>query len=163
MNRINKKACTEVYEILKCIPDEDYEKVPKEIIKHIEENMDKDYKYEIKSGKDFDNSVMLKDTENILAFIFKNYWATEEQNELIQKYRNNKEQIDENNKRKKFNPDDIFKDKTKEIKEENIKIEKDDENKDENKEVEEMSLIEIKDNFFKKLINYLKNLFKLKK
>ena len=159
MNRINKKAYTEVYEILKCIPDEDYEKVPKEIIKHIEENMDKDYKYEIKSGKDFDNSVMLKDTENILAFIFKNYWATEEQNELIQKYRNNKEQIDENNKRKKFNPDDIFKDKMKEIKEENITKEKE----DENKEVEEMSLIEIKNNFFKKLINYLKNLFKIKK
>lgn len=150
---IKAKAYKEVYEILMYIPEEDVNKIPRNVIQKIEKDMDKNYEYEVKTGKDFDSCVMLPETEAILAYIFKNYWATDEQNELIKEYRKNQMLIKELKNRNKYNPDNIFENTSKnnEIKEEKI-IE----------DNEEKALVEVKESFFKKIINYLKNILKIK-
>lgn len=80
------KAYVEVLEILKYIPKEDYEKIPSEIIKNMQLNKEKEYKYEVQNFENFSSQNMQKETEAILAIFFMDYWATKEQrNGIIQK------------------------------------------------------------------------------
>ena len=43
MNKVYKKACTEVLEALKYIPLDEYHKIPYKTIAFMEENKDKDF------------------------------------------------------------------------------------------------------------------------
>ena len=136
-------AYTEVIEILKHVPNEDVQKIPEEKLEFYKENMDKEYKYKLDFEKNFEEQEMSEITKAILANIFRDYWATPYQKERIEA----KEKYDlykiEEEKRKKYNPDNIFK------------------NNKEPKPLENTNLpIEIKkETFFKKLINFLKGLF----
>ena len=132
------KAYVEVLEILQYIPQEDYNKIPSQIIESMKLEMDKEYKYKISNFDNFEEQEMLKETETILAVFFRDYWATEEQRQRILK----KEQYDlfliDEEKRKKYNSDDIFK-----------------KDKKENKIGSNTSLIEYKESFFVKLKNLI--------
>ena len=87
------KAYKEVIEILKYLPEEDVKKIPEEMINMFEKNMDKEYKYTINKNKPFNKQIMLKETREILAILYKDYWANEKQKERI------------NNKLKKYRMD----------------------------------------------------------
>lgn len=140
------KAYKEVLEILKYIPKQDYDKIPKYILENMEKKQDKEYKYEVVKFKEFEQQEMLRETEAILSVLFREYWATEEQRKwLEQKEYLEKRKIEEE-KRKNYIPaNNIF------IKEEN----------NINKNSHENSLQEIKeDNFMKKLIIKIKNFLK---
>lgn len=136
-------AYTEVIEILKYVPNEDVQKIPEEKLEFYKENMDKEYNYKLDFEKKFEEQEMSEITKAILANIFRDYWATPYQKERIEA----KEKYDlykiEEEKRKRYNPDDIFK------------------NAQEHKPVENTNLpVEIKkETFFKKLINFIKGLF----
>ena len=136
-------AYTEVIEILKYVPNEDVQKIPEEKLEFYKENMDKEYNYKLDFEKNFEEQEMSEITKAILANIFRDYWATPYQKERIEA----KEKYDlykiEEEKRKRYNPDDIFK------------------NAQEQKPVENTNLpVEIKkETFFKKLINFIKGLF----
>ena len=109
------KAYTEVLEILNNISKEEYKKVPKELIELYELKKDKQYKFEITYFEDFENQKILDETKAILAVLFRDYWATEKQREKIilnEKYQIN---IQEEQKRKEYNPDEIFRNKNYEI------------------------------------------------
>lgn len=100
-------AYKEVYVILENMDSQDIEKIPKEFIKMIECKMNKDYEFEIDNNS-FETKEILKETKAILAYIFLNYLATEEQQYKIkQKF---KQDIlkDENRKRDKYNTKNIF-------------------------------------------------------
>lgn len=102
-------AYTEVVEILKHVPDEDVKKIPEEKLEFYKSNMDNEYKYKIDMTKKFEEQEMSDITKAILANIFRDYWATPYQKERIQakeKYDLNKL---EEEKRDKYNPDNIFK------------------------------------------------------
>ena len=136
-------AYREVIEILKYVPDEDVNKIPKEKITFYKTNMDKEYEYKLDMDKEFKEQEMSDITKAILANIFRDYWATPYQKERIEA----KEKLDlekiEEEKREKYNPDDIFKNKKK-------------------KEILENTNLPaqiIKETFFKKLINFIKGLF----
>ena len=53
------KAYKEVYEILKYIPEEDYKKIPKSMIKVIKKGMDKSYDFKVTEFEDFQKQEML--------------------------------------------------------------------------------------------------------
>ena len=82
------KAYKEVIEILKYVPQNEVEKIPKYILKKMNEEMDKQYEYKITHYEDFENQEMLKETETILAVFYRDYWATNEQRERIIKKEN---------------------------------------------------------------------------
>ena len=139
-------AYTEVIEILKYVPDEDVQKIPKEKLEFYKGNMDKEYNYKIDMTKEFKEQKMSDITKAILANIFRDYWATPHQKERIEA----KEKFDlkklEEEKKEKYNPDDIFKGKKEEIVIENTNLP-----------------VEIKkETFFKILISFLKGLFNKK-
>lgn len=140
-------AYKEVIEILKYVPDKDVAKIPQEKLDFYRENMDKDYDYKIDETKEFEEQEMLDITKAILANIFRDYWATPYQRERILA----KEKYDlgkiEEEKREKYNSDNLFNNKNKK----EIKIE---ENNNLPVEVK-------KEKFFEKIIKFLKNIFKI--
>ena len=103
-----EKAYTEVIELLKFFPKESIEKIPNEILNLYISKMDRTYKYKVDKTKSFEQQQMSEKTKAIFANIFRDYWATDYQRERIKaKERYDKEKIEEE-KRKKYNPDDIF-------------------------------------------------------
>ena len=139
------KAYVEVLEILKYIPEADYKKVPNEIIENMKKNVDKDYKYIVTRFEDFQEQAILRETETILAVLFRDYWATEDQQKKILE----KEQYDlkvlEEAKREQYNPDDIFKNANKA---KNTDIEMSENNTN-------TALIECKGSFFTRFKNFI--------
>ena len=94
----------EVLEILKFIPREEFNKIPKDLIEFYEKNKDKNYKYRY----NFNSPKTLKETDIILINLYRNYIASDEIKKKIEKILSINELIAENEKRKKYNPDGIF-------------------------------------------------------
>ena len=76
-------AYTEVYEILKRLNNEEYSKIPKDLISVFEEYRNVDYEYEVNTSEDLYKQPMLRETKAILLNIFKDYLATPEQRQKI--------------------------------------------------------------------------------
>lgn len=149
MNRTidrNAYAYKEIYEILKIFPSELVNKIPKDKIEFFYQNMNYDYEYNI-SKETFDGQTMLDETKAILTILFRDYWATPEQKEKLVNFTKNAQNVIEKENREKYNPDNLFKNRTI--------------NRMENVQ-QEQALVEYKEPFFKRIINKIRNLFKLK-
>ena len=144
------KAYKEVIEILKYIPEIDYNKIPKYLIEKFEKDAEKDYNYNVTEFEDFDKQPMLKETKAILAVIFRDYWATEEQREIIRSNEKFDIRKNEEAKRNEYNPDDIF-----EKRREKDNIEEKSDNNNSLVIVEETSIL-------KKILNKIKKFFHIK-
>ena len=106
-----ERACTEVIELLKFFPRESVEKIPKKELETYLYKRDKTYKYKVDKTKSFEEQEMSDKTKAIFANIFRDYWATDYQRERIRaKEEYDKKKIEEE-KRIKYNPDNIFKNK----------------------------------------------------
>ena len=144
VNSTYAKAYKEVLEIIKYFPEEEYNKIPKEKIEFYEVNKDQNYQFVINPKIDLSEQNISKEANAIIVTLFQDYFATEEQKEKIKEILELNEKKSEQEKREKYNPDDIFK----EI------------NKDNERAVKNNLPIEIKKyNFFKIFIDYIKNLF----
>ena len=145
-------AFTEVIEILKYVPDEDVRKIPEEKLEFYKTNMDNEYHYKLDMTKEFEEQEMSDITKAVLANLFIDYWATPYQKEIIEAKEKYDLEMLEKEKTEKYNPNDIFKNVKKENEETEIKNEQ---------EVESQNLpLEIKkENFFKKLVSFIKMLF----
>lgn len=135
------KVFKELSEIFKYIPEEQMKKIPDEIIKRIEEKKDNEYNYEVIHIEDFQNQNMLKETRAILAVLYRDYWASEEERKEIKEqerieFINGKVELSNNNK-------EIFTKKDK-------KIEKEAEN----------AIIVYKESFIRKIIKKIMSFFK---
>lgn len=134
-------AYTEVYKILQCLNEEDYDKIPKEFIYVIEENMNLDYEYEINEEQDLGKQPMLIETRAILFNIFRDYLATSEQKEKIKRWEGEEARKLEQVKREKYGVD-VFKNKHK-------------------KENTSIIVVENKEkSLFKRIINKIKKILK---
>lgn len=99
IDNIYRNAFKEVYDILQNTEDELVEKIPDRFINFIKENMNVDYKINIRKDIEIDKQKLLKETEAILSLIYRSYWATnEEKKEFAIK---DEQEHNENEKRKK--------------------------------------------------------------
>ena len=105
-------ACTyvEVLEILKHIPKEEYNKIPQEKIIFYENNKDKEYKF-FYNG---DNKVISRKAKTILINLYKNYIANLEEKTKIEEILKLNDIKLEIQKQKKYNVNELFKNKIKE-------------------------------------------------
>lgn len=76
---IYKNAFKEVYDILENTDEELLKKIPTKFMQFIKNNMNVDYKTNIKKDIEIDKQDLLKETESILALIYRSYWATSEE------------------------------------------------------------------------------------
>ena len=110
--------------------------------------MKKDYNFKIDPTKALEEQKLSKEAKAIIANIFKKYWATDYQKaKIIAKEKQDIAQI-EKEKSKKYNPDDIFKNRK-----QNISTAENSNNT--------VAIIEYKESILKKIINKIKLLFNL--
>lgn len=140
-------AYVEVLEILKYIPVEDYNKIPKNKIELFETNANNDYIFNYDISKTLDEQNVSKITKGIIAILFRDYWATESQREKIIRKQNYDRMKIEKKKQEKYNPNGIFKEK--QINENTINI-------------ENTSMIEYKESLFLRILNKIKSIFYFK-
>lgn len=146
------KAYKEVIEILKYVPQESVNKIPKTMLETFEKKMDKDYVFNVDINKTFEEQNLLEETKDIFAVIFRDYWATPYQRERIKAKEKYDRQKIEEEKANRYNPDDIFNKKRKEQNKENTK------QQDEEQTVNNLP-VKYKEKFYEKIIYFFKKLF----
>lgn len=101
-------AYSEVLEILKYIPIEDYNKIPKNKIELFKINASHEYTFKYNPNKTLNEQNVSKITKGIIAILFRDYWATEVQrNKIIAKQNYDRMKLEEE-KKEKYNPNNIF-------------------------------------------------------
>ena len=150
-------AYTEVLGMIKYFSSESLEKIPNDVLKMFEDNKDLNYEFEFDRNESFDNQNISKLAKIIIADLFIDYIATEEE----RKYINYRDKIEldriEEEKRNKYNPDEIFLSKNR-----NNKNEKEDNLNAKNLENISTDITTISENgsFIKKIFIKIKRLFK---
>lgn len=142
-----QKAYVELYEIIKVLPEEEQEKIPKLVLKNLNNNMDKEYKFTLDKEKDILNQKYRIETKALFIELYERYLLSKEDSDFWWKYDKICNNMIEEEKRIKYNSDNIFKNKKLERKELII-----------NKKENESNLpIEIKkENIFIKFLNFMK-------
>mgnify|MGYP003456501333 FL=1 len=126
----DRRALTEVYNVLIMLDKENFDKIPKKMIDAIKDNMDTAYEVE---WSEIEKGNLLEDTEKILAVLYTDYLATPEEKNIIMQL--------ENLRYKDCYP--VFKNR---VKKENIN--------------EERKLVEVKkENWFIRLVGKIKCFF----
>ena len=139
-----KNAYAEVYTILQELNEEEYNKIPPEVIKTIEANRNEEYEYELDDELELKDQPMLPETKAILFNLFRDYLATSEQRAKIRRMQNEARQKKKKKKQQMYNSD-IFVNKSKENLTENNN--------------ETMQIVEYKENIFRRILNKIKSLF----
>lgn len=144
MDKKYAKAYTEVLEILKHLPEDEYERIPKTEIQFYESNCDKNYKYMYDETLNVEQQKISREANTVIISIYMNYFANEKQKGIIEELLKQNSIEEEKLKSEKYNVDNIFKN-----------------NNDKNSSSENLP-IEInnnKENFIKKIINKIKSIF----
>lgn len=109
MTNTYSKAYTEVLEIINHFSKEDLNKIPQEKIEFYNENKDKDYNFKIDVNIDLAEQNISREANAILVSLFRDYFATEKQKVILDNLLKQNQEKAEQEKREKYNPDDIFK------------------------------------------------------
>lgn len=146
MKQETKEIYSELYQILTLLGEEYIEKLPHNLPKLLEEKRNLEYIPQYTGKIPFNQQQVRKETLAILALIHLNYWCEddEEKQKLLQMLNKNEQSFQEE-LREQYNPDEIFKDR----KRTGIL-----------QEQENMALVPIKENWCKKMIKKIKDIFK---
>ncbi len=111
MENLNKRAVSEVIQILNHTEKEIIERIPEKFIKFLFDNADKEYEPDIDFfDENWENSID-EDAKALLAIIYRDYIASDnEKNELLEEERTERAKQEEL-LREKYNPDNLFKSK----------------------------------------------------
>ena len=149
-----KKSCTEVITILNNMPIEAFKKIPKELINAFEENKADDYIFFMDYSKDLKDQEISPFTLAILNNLYRDYWATEAQRKKILEKEKYDLNILEEEKRKLYNPNDIFKKVNKNPEITNIEIPETNNT---------TTLIEYEESFFSRFKNFILKILHINK
>lgn len=144
-------AYAEAYIILSYLDEEEFEKIPKEIIEVIESKRNMEYSYEINEELDLTNQPMLPETKALLFNLFRDYLSTPEQKEKIKRMQQEDRWKAEEKRKQEYGEINIFERKQK------VEI-------DIEEGIEETYPVVINnENIFKKIISFIKNIFRKNK
>ena len=141
------RAYTEVLEMLKYLPHEELNRIPKEKIDFFERNKDKSYKFNISLEKPLAEQNISVEANSVIITLFRDYFAAYTQREKLKNILEQNEMRYQEELRVKYNPDNIFKKRNQENEIEENRIQN------------EVALIEYKESMFRKFINKLKSIF----
>lgn len=151
MKQEYKEAFTEVNEIIKMMPDELVNKIPNKFKEMLEDERDKEYNPNIQEP--LENQKLKNETIIILGLIYRDFLCSpNEKRKLQEKDARELQEVQkaiEQEIREKYNPDDIFKNKKRNVIEETKHTE------------EKASMIVVQEEkWYKKIFNIIKKLFK---
>ena len=141
-NQSMNRVLSEMKEILKYITKDMYNKIPDDIKNIINSYSSEDYEFKYDCSKDLKEQQISEDTKKFIGYLHYNYWADSESKKRIEDaWKKNEE---------KYN--NIF--------EKNSEIDKVELKNNEKSDIqEELSLVEKKESFFKRILNKIKSLF----
>lgn len=142
---IDTRAFSEVYVILNQLDEESLKKIPEKIFNQIKENAKIEVDY-IGKNIPLEEINLMEETREFLAIISYYYFCDEEERKKWDEILNENERKYQEKLKQKYNPDNMFK-----TKQDNV-------NKEESKE---LNLVEYKENFIVRLINKIKQFFKI--
>lgn len=145
-NRNN--AYTEVYTILQHLNEEEYNKIPPEIVDAIRLNRNVEYEYTLNNKLDLEKQEMLPETKAILFNLFRDYLATPEQKNKIIQMQNEERQKNELRKQQLYSSN-VFENRQKE----NVY----------NPNIETKQIVKYKENIFKRILDKIKKFFEKNK
>lgn len=109
IDNLYRNAFKEVYDILQNADDKLIDKIPKNFIAFLQNNMNKDYQTNIDINIDIDKQKILPETEDILSLIYRSYWCTEEEKiEFSNRDKQELIEIEENKKKQYGDISEIF-------------------------------------------------------
>ena len=145
MNNSYAKAYTEVLEIINHFSEDEYKKIPKEKIDFYEKHKDREYDFKINPNIDLAEQNISRKTNAILVSLFRDYFATAKQKEILKNLLQQNQEKLEKEKYLKYNPDNIFNKSY----DNNINDSKD-----------KVALVEIKNEvWYRKILNFFKRIF----
>ncbi len=139
-----KNAYTEVYTVLQELNEDEYNKIPPEVIEAIKTNRNEEYEFELDEDLELKEQSLLPETKAILFNLFRDYLSTPEQKQKIVKMQNEERQKNELKKKQMYDTNvfaHVQKENSVQIEQENTKI------------------VEYKENIFKKILNKIKRFF----
>lgn len=137
---ITKEAYSEVYAILNLMSWNSINKIPERIWENIENKRDKEKVIEINNIEEYQAS---EQANKLLAVLYKNYFATDEEKEVIQAKEKILYQKEQEELREKYNPDNLFKNKVSKV--ETVE--------------NSVAMVEYKESIFTKIKNWFKRTF----
>ena len=143
-----RNAYKEVYTILQDLNEEEYNKIPSEIIETIKENSNEEYEFVLNNELELKEQLLLPEPKAILFNLFRDYLSTPVQKEKIIKMQSEERKKVEEKKKQNYANVDIFK----------TNKYKDVEEKTNNQELQPGQIK--KEGFFRKIINKIKLFFK---
>ncbi len=137
------QANTEIKCLLKYFPIYYIKKLPSKLLEMIYRNSDEKYNIDVDLKKDLKNQNISKKTKDMLAVLTYNYWSSEnEKKDIIERLNENEHNYQEE-LRKKYNADNIF--KNRETKVEAVE--------------NYVAIVEYKESIFTKIKNWFKRIF----
>ena len=137
-----KIAYSEVLEILKYISKEEFNKIPQDMLEMFKANAINNNEFVYNPRKTLQEQNVSETARTIIAILFRDYWATENQKEKILKKQNyDREKI----KEEMYNTNNIFKKHNTQQNEAYIK--------------NEVAMIEYKESIFTKIKNWFRHFF----
>lgn len=143
-----RQAYSEIDEFLELLSDEQKKKIPKKIRERFKEEKDHNYKKGINPKVPIKDQNLKEETLAIIALLNLQYWCEDEDEKqrLKEIYARNEIKYQEQ-LRKQFNPEELFKKKTQTIKKEQIK---------------NIHMINYKESFVKSIVNKILKMLNLK-
>lgn len=139
-----KDSLSEVYLVIQNSDIDVIKKIPDNIMNFIKNNMNKDRVKTNIQNIDLENTIS-EDAKTILSLIYRDYLVSDEERTSLLNEEQIKRKEYEKLLKEKFNPDNLFKNRTKAV---------------EDSSVEKLSMIEYKEkNFLQKIFDKIKRLF----
>lgn len=136
----------QINEIIKYMAPNLKARIPKRILSYIETNKSKEFDWQIDKTLPLEKQDLLQTTKEILTVLYKDYMCNDLERLKLEEKLNDNERKYQEELRQKYNPDNIFKDKTKEV------VDKITVN-------EKTSVVTYKESFFSKIINKIRLIF----
>ena len=115
-------AYVEVLEIIKRMDQEIYNKIPQKIIEKFEIQKSEGYEFIYDDNKDLKEQKLMPKTKDILAVLFIDYLATEQEKSLISKKQQEFKERKEERLQEEFDSSQIFKNKEKDVSKQEMQI-----------------------------------------
>ncbi len=152
------KCLVEVDEVLKYLNPEELIKIPDNVRKAITDNKDKNYEWKYDESKKLEDQNLNRKSIAILSYLNMEYLLNDEQRKLMEQIHRANEQKQEEEKRKNYNPDNIFKDKDNIQEAKTAQASSKESTNKESIESKNLALTK-KDKWYTKILLYIKGLF----
>ena len=155
------KCLVQVDEILNYLNPEELKKIPENVRKTIKDNKDKNYTWKYDVSEKLEEQNLNRKSIAILSYLNMEYLLNDEQGKLMEQIHRVNEQKQEEEKRKQYNPENIFENKSNIKEDKTIQVASNESTSKESKESKNLAMTK-KDRWYNKIKLYIKSLFSKK-